>query len=213
MAVAAEFIAKLLARFPWITWIGLLIIHYVAPRHDVAWLAPTCQPRSAAKGCLRLSQSFWVDGYVAEPAGLSSLCVQARSTLKPARVRVTPRGVLRGAVTGTARLHIRRRMRAPSIERASIAVTFGCKCRTHAQAARRSPRAWALGASATRCCHAPSQHARQHPSARQQVLASPRLAGPPRSRRFLSRSQNEPVVAHLKSCADEESRRWITSCW
>src|SRR4029434_2983403 len=30
MAVAANYIAKLLARFPWITWIGLLIILYVA---------------------------------------------------------------------------------------------------------------------------------------------------------------------------------------
>ena len=30
MAVAANYIAKLLARFPWITWIGLLIIVYVA---------------------------------------------------------------------------------------------------------------------------------------------------------------------------------------
>jgi YjbE family integral membrane protein len=30
MAVAATYIAKLLARFPWITWVGLLIILYVA---------------------------------------------------------------------------------------------------------------------------------------------------------------------------------------
>ncbi len=30
MAVAAHFIAKLLVRYPWITWIGLLIILYVA---------------------------------------------------------------------------------------------------------------------------------------------------------------------------------------
>ena len=30
MAVAANYIARLLARFPWITWIGLLIILYVA---------------------------------------------------------------------------------------------------------------------------------------------------------------------------------------
>jgi YjbE family integral membrane protein len=30
MAVAASFIAKLLVRFPWITWIGLLVIVYVA---------------------------------------------------------------------------------------------------------------------------------------------------------------------------------------
>jgi YjbE family integral membrane protein len=30
MAVAASFIAKLLVRFPWITWIGLLIVFYVA---------------------------------------------------------------------------------------------------------------------------------------------------------------------------------------
>ena len=30
MAVAANFIANLLARYPWIAWIGLLIILYVA---------------------------------------------------------------------------------------------------------------------------------------------------------------------------------------
>lgn len=30
MAIAANFIAKLLSRFPWITWIGLLVILYVA---------------------------------------------------------------------------------------------------------------------------------------------------------------------------------------
>jgi predicted tellurium resistance membrane protein TerC len=30
MAVAANYIAGLLARYPWITWIGLLIIVYVA---------------------------------------------------------------------------------------------------------------------------------------------------------------------------------------
>ena len=35
MAVAANYIAKLLARFPWITWIGLLIILYVAL--DMMW--------------------------------------------------------------------------------------------------------------------------------------------------------------------------------
>ena len=30
MAVAATYIAKLLGRFPWITWIGLLVIVYVS---------------------------------------------------------------------------------------------------------------------------------------------------------------------------------------
>src|SRR5262245_11545407 len=35
MAVAANYIAKLLARFPWITWVGLLIILYVAL--DMMW--------------------------------------------------------------------------------------------------------------------------------------------------------------------------------
>jgi YjbE family integral membrane protein len=35
MAVAATYIAKLLARFPWITWVGLLIILYVAL--DMIW--------------------------------------------------------------------------------------------------------------------------------------------------------------------------------
>ena len=35
MAVAATYIAKMLARYPWITWIGLLIIVYVAG--DMIW--------------------------------------------------------------------------------------------------------------------------------------------------------------------------------
>jgi YjbE family integral membrane protein len=35
MAVAATYIAKLLARYPWITWIGLAIIFYVAV--DMIW--------------------------------------------------------------------------------------------------------------------------------------------------------------------------------
>jgi YjbE family integral membrane protein len=35
MAVAAHYIAKLLTRFPWITWVGLLIILYVAL--DMMW--------------------------------------------------------------------------------------------------------------------------------------------------------------------------------
>ena len=35
MAVAASYIAKLLARYPWITWIGLAIILYVAM--DMIW--------------------------------------------------------------------------------------------------------------------------------------------------------------------------------
>lgn len=35
MAVAANYIAKLLSRYPWITWIGLLIILYVAA--DMIW--------------------------------------------------------------------------------------------------------------------------------------------------------------------------------
>jgi len=30
MAVAASFIAKVLARFPWVTWLGLVIVLYVA---------------------------------------------------------------------------------------------------------------------------------------------------------------------------------------
>lgn len=36
MAIAATYIAKLLARFPWITWVGLVIILYVAL--DMMWL-------------------------------------------------------------------------------------------------------------------------------------------------------------------------------
>ena len=35
MAVAATFIAKLLAKYPWITWVGLAIILYVAA--DMMW--------------------------------------------------------------------------------------------------------------------------------------------------------------------------------
>jgi predicted tellurium resistance membrane protein TerC len=35
MAVAASYIAKLLGRYPWITWIGLLVIVYVAI--DMMW--------------------------------------------------------------------------------------------------------------------------------------------------------------------------------
>jgi YjbE family integral membrane protein len=35
MAVAATYIAKLLARYPWITWVGLAIILYVAA--DMIW--------------------------------------------------------------------------------------------------------------------------------------------------------------------------------
>jgi YjbE family integral membrane protein len=35
MAVAATYIARLLVRFPWITWVGLLIIVYVAA--DMIW--------------------------------------------------------------------------------------------------------------------------------------------------------------------------------
>jgi YjbE family integral membrane protein len=49
MAVAANYIAKLLARLPWITWIGLLIILYVAI--DMMWrgsLELACTYGSAA---------------------------------------------------------------------------------------------------------------------------------------------------------------------
>jgi YjbE family integral membrane protein len=35
MAVAASLIAKLLARYPWVTWLGLLIVLYVAL--DMMW--------------------------------------------------------------------------------------------------------------------------------------------------------------------------------
>jgi YjbE family integral membrane protein len=35
MAVAASFIARLLARFPWVTWLGLAIVFYVAI--DMMW--------------------------------------------------------------------------------------------------------------------------------------------------------------------------------
>jgi YjbE family integral membrane protein len=35
MAVAASFIARLLARYPWVTWVGLIIVLYVAL--DMMW--------------------------------------------------------------------------------------------------------------------------------------------------------------------------------
>ena len=52
MAVAANYIAKLLATYPWISWVGLAIIVYVAIQmcwtgiHDIACMyvpAETCQ--------------------------------------------------------------------------------------------------------------------------------------------------------------------------
>ena len=49
MAVAANYIAKLLARLPWITWIGLLIILYVAI--DMMWRGSLSSP--ALMGQLR----------------------------------------------------------------------------------------------------------------------------------------------------------------
>lgn len=53
MAVAANFIARILARYPWVTWIGLLIILYVAL--DMIWsgsheVACSFVPESVCKG-------------------------------------------------------------------------------------------------------------------------------------------------------------------
>lgn len=72
MAVAAHFIAKLLVKYPWITWIGLLIILYVAldmiyrGSHEV-----TCQALDfgcsenllqAIAGRLGIDLPNWMDG-------------------------------------------------------------------------------------------------------------------------------------------------------
>ncbi|MBU2580653.1 MAG: TerC family protein [Alphaproteobacteria bacterium] len=72
MAVAAHFIAKLLVKYPWITWIGLLIIFYVAldmiyrGSHEV-----TCQAfgfgcsenlLQAIAGRLGIDLPTWMDG-------------------------------------------------------------------------------------------------------------------------------------------------------
>ena len=48
MAVAANYIAKLLARYPWFTWVGLAIILYVAA--DMIWRGAHEVSRAAAGG-------------------------------------------------------------------------------------------------------------------------------------------------------------------
>ena len=48
MAVAANYIAKLLARYPWFTWVGLAIILYVAG--DMIWRGAHEVSRAAAGG-------------------------------------------------------------------------------------------------------------------------------------------------------------------
>ena len=48
MAVAANYIAKLLARYPWFTWVGLAIILYVAA--DMIWRGAHEVTRAAAGG-------------------------------------------------------------------------------------------------------------------------------------------------------------------
>ena len=48
MAIAANYIAKLLARYPWFTWVGLAIIFYVAI--DMIWRGGHEVARAAASG-------------------------------------------------------------------------------------------------------------------------------------------------------------------
>src|SRR5262245_61666101 len=60
MAVAASFIAKLLVRYPWITWVGLIIVFYVAV--DMMWrgsLEVVCVyvPEAVCRGGLVTSMS------------------------------------------------------------------------------------------------------------------------------------------------------------
>lgn len=50
MAVAANYIARPLGRYPWITWIGLLIIVYVAI--DMIW-------RGSHEVACQAYDSFW----------------------------------------------------------------------------------------------------------------------------------------------------------
>ena len=68
MAVAATYIAKLLARFPWITWVGLAIIVYVAL--DMMWRG------SLEVACAYVSTQTCAQGLV---SAVSELISQAGS--------------------------------------------------------------------------------------------------------------------------------------
>src|SRR5262245_11541990 len=62
MAVAASFIARLLARYPWITWVGLVIILYVAL--DMMWRG------SLELACAYVPEAICRQGLVASMATL-----------------------------------------------------------------------------------------------------------------------------------------------
>jgi YjbE family integral membrane protein len=62
MAVAATFIARLLARFPWITWVGLLIVLYVAV--EMMWRG------SLEVACVYVPDAICRQGLVASMASL-----------------------------------------------------------------------------------------------------------------------------------------------
>jgi YjbE family integral membrane protein len=68
MAVAATYIAKLLARFPWITWVGLAIIVYVAL--DMMWRG------SLEVACVYVSDQTCAQGLI---SAVGALIAQAGS--------------------------------------------------------------------------------------------------------------------------------------
>jgi YjbE family integral membrane protein len=62
MAMAASFIAKLLVRYPWVTWLGLAIVFYVAV--DMMWRG------SLEVACAYVPESICQQGLVASMAAL-----------------------------------------------------------------------------------------------------------------------------------------------
>ncbi len=62
MAVAASFIAKLLARYPWITWLGLAIVFYVAV--EMMWRG------SLEVVCLYVPEALCKEGLVSSTLAL-----------------------------------------------------------------------------------------------------------------------------------------------
>jgi predicted tellurium resistance membrane protein TerC len=62
MAMAASFIAKLLVRYPWVTWLGLAIVFYVAV--DMMWRG------SREVACAYVPESVCQQGLVASMAAL-----------------------------------------------------------------------------------------------------------------------------------------------
>lgn len=65
MAVAATYIARLLVRFPWITWVGLLIIVYVAA--DMIWRG------SLEVACVYVPEAVCKSGLVSSMANVLGL--------------------------------------------------------------------------------------------------------------------------------------------